>query len=138
DGIDVTTRRSEAMAHTNFAAVYATLPGTMTVYENLSVFSLMYDVKNRRQRIGEVIHEFDLEAFRNQKCGSLSSGEQTRVNLAKAMLNKPPPLLLDEPPASLDPSTAHDIRSKIRSFAAESAGGVRCTVHNSLEVEEVC
>src|ERR1700758_5047475 len=94
DGIDITTHRSEAMMRTNFAAVYATLPGNMTVVENLNVFSLMYDVKNRRQRINEVIAEYDLEPFRNQKCGSLSSGEQTRVNLAKAMLNKPTLLLL--------------------------------------------
>jgi len=138
DGIDITTRRSEALARTNFAAVYATLPGNMTVHENLNVFSLMYDVKNRRQRINEVIQEFDLEALRQQKCGTLSSGEQTRVNLAKAMLNKPTLLLLDEPTASLDPSTAHDIRAEIRSFAAESTGGVLWTSHNMNEVEEVC
>jgi ABC-2 type transport system ATP-binding protein len=138
DGIDITTRRSEAMARTNFAAVYATLPGNMTVYENLHVFSLMYDVPNPRQRISEVIEEFDLEPFRKQKCGSLSSGEQTRVNLAKAMLNKPTLLLLDEPTASLDPSTAHDIRAKIRSFAANGTSGVLWTSHNMNEVEEVC
>jgi len=138
DGIDITARRSEAIARTNFAAVYATLPGNMTVVENLNVFSLMYDVKNRHQRIKEVIEEFDLEPFRKQKCGSLSSGEQTRVNLAKAMLNKPTLLLLDEPTASLDPSTAHDIRAKIRSFAAEGTSGVLWTSHNMNEVEEVC
>ena len=138
DGIDITTRRSEAMARTNFAAVYAALPGNMTVYENLQVFSLMYDVENRHQRINEVIQEYDLERFRNQKCGTLSSGEQTRVNLAKAMLNKPTLLLLDEPTASLDPSTAHDIRAKIRSFAAEGTSGVLWTSHNMSEVEEVC
>jgi len=110
----------------------------MSVYENLQVFSLMYDVKNRRQRINEVIQEFDLDALRNQKCGSLSSGEQTRVNLAKAMLNKPTLLLLDEPTASLDPSTARDIRAKIRSFAAQGTSGVLWTSHNMNEVEEVC
>lgn len=138
DGIDITTRRSEAMARTNFAAVYATLPGNMTVYENLHVFGLMYDVRNLRQRIVEVIEEFDLAALRNQKCGSLSSGEQTRVNLAKAMLNKPTLLLLDEPTASLDPATARDIRQKIRRFPSENEGGVLWTSHNMNEVEAVC
>lgn len=138
DGIDIVKQRSAAMSRTNFAAVYATLPGNMSVYENLHVFGLMYDVKDLKARIEDLIREFDLTAFRNQKCGSLSSGEQTRVNLAKAMLNRPHLLLLDEPTASLDPSTARDIRGKIRDFAAKSDGGVLWTSHNMNEVEEVC
>jgi ABC-2 type transport system ATP-binding protein len=138
DGIDIAARRSEALARANFAAVYASLPGNMSVTENLHVFGLMYDVKDLPQRIDDLIREYDLEPFRHQKCGALSSGEQTRVNLAKAMLNKPRLLLLDEPTASLDPSVAHDIRSKIRAFAAESQGGVLWTSHNMNEVEEVC
>jgi len=138
DGVNIAEERSKALERTNFAAVYATLPGNMTVYQNLHVFGLMYDVKNLRSRIEEVIHEYDLGPLRNQKCGTLSSGEQTRVNLAKAMLNRPRLLLLDEPTASLDPSVAHDIREKIRSFAKESDGGVLWTSHNMSEVEEVC
>jgi ABC-2 type transport system ATP-binding protein len=138
DGIDIATHRAQALERANFAAVYAALPGNMTIYENLRVFGLMYDIKNLRQRIEDLIREFDLEAFRNQKCGALSSGEQTRVNLAKAMLNKPRLLLLDEPTASLDPSVAQDIRTKIRSFASESHSGVLWTSHNMNEVETVC
>jgi len=138
DGIDISAQRSRALERTNFAAVYATLPGNMTVYENLRVFGLMYDVKNLHQRIDDLVREFDLERLRKQKCGTLSSGEQTRVNLAKAMLNKPRLLLLDEPTASLDPSAARDIRAKIRRFAAETVGGVLWTSHNMHEVEEVC
>jgi len=138
DNIDINTDRSAAMSRTNFAAVYATLPGNMTVAQNLHVFGLMYDVPDLKKRIEDLIVEYDLIALRTQKCGSLSSGEQTRVNLAKAMLNKPRLLLLDEPTASLDPSTARDIRNKIRDFAAKSKGGVLWTSHNMHEVEEVC
>ena len=138
DGIDISAQRSQALERTNFAAVYAALPGNMTVYENLRVFGLMYDVQNLSQRIEDLIHEFDLEPLRKQKCGTLSSGEQSRVNLAKAMLNKPRLFLLDEPTASLDPSIARDIRAKIRNFAANTMGGVLWTSHNMHEVEEVC
>jgi ABC-2 type transport system ATP-binding protein len=99
---------------------------------------MLYDVPEARARIEALIGEFDLSALRHKKCGVLSSGEQTRVNLAKAMLNKPKLLLLDEPTASLDPSTARDIRAKIRSLAADSGVGVLWTSHNMHEVQEVC
>ncbi len=138
DGIDISAARSQALARTNFAAVYAALPGNMTVMENLRVFGLMYDVQDLSQRIESVITTFDLAPFRRQKCGALSSGEQMRVNLAKAMLNSPRLLLLDEPTASLDPSAARDIRDKIRAFAAENESGVLWTSHNMHEVEVVC
>ena len=76
--------------------------------------------------------------FRDTRCGLLSSGEQTRVSLAKAMLNRPSLLLLDEPTASLDPATARDIRARIRQLVADGCGGVLWTSHNMAEVEEVC
>jgi ABC-2 type transport system ATP-binding protein len=99
---------------------------------------MMYEVEHLSTRIDELIEEFDLVRFRNTKCGVLSSGEQTRVSLAKAMLNRPRLLLLDEPTASLDPSTALDIRARIRDFAARGSGAVLWTTHNMYEVEEVC
>ncbi|MCU1284508.1 MAG: heme transporter ATP-binding protein [Acidobacteriales bacterium] len=137
-GTDLSRHRSAALGCTNFAAVYAQLPGNLTVYQNLRVFGLIYGVKNLAARIDELIDHFDLERFRNTKCGVLSSGEQTRVSLAKAMLNKPRLLLLDEPTASLDPSTALGIRARIRDFAASASGGVLWTTHNMYEVQEVC
>ncbi len=137
-GIDVTRRRRQALAHSNFAAVYAALPGNLTVSQNLRVFSLIYCVPNPSERIEAVLSQFDLARFRNVRCGVLSSGEQTRVSLAKALLNDPQLLLLDEPTASLDPATARDIRQKIREFASRGAGGVLWTSHNMYEVEEVC
>ncbi len=138
EGVDLTTHRSQALERTNFAAVYAPLPGNLTVAQNLRVFGLMYGVMNLAARIEELLVEYDLVAFRNVKCGVLSSGEQTRVALAKAMLNQPRLLLLDEPTASLDPSTARDIRTRIRDFAARGTGGVLWTSHNMYEVQEVC
>ncbi len=85
-----------------------------------------------------LLQQFDLGKFRDVKCGVLSSGEQTRVSLAKAMLNLPQLLLLDEPTASVDPAIARDIRNKIKEFAACSTGGVLWTSHNMHEVADVC
>lgn len=137
-GIELASHRSRALSCTNFAAVYAPLPGNLTVYENLRVFALLYGLKNFKARLESVLAEFDLERFRNVKCGLLSSGEQTRVGLAKAMLNSPRLLLLDEPTASIDPASARDIRRTIRAFAQKAQIGVLWTSHNMYEVEEVC
>jgi ABC-2 type transport system ATP-binding protein len=138
EGLSVARERSRALSCTNFAAVYAPLPGNLTVYQNLRVFGLIYDVEKLVARIETLLDEFELRAFRDVKCGVLSSGEQTRVSLAKAMLNRPHLLLLDEPTASLDPATARDIRTRIRELTRAGAGGVLWTSHNMYEVEEVC
>ena len=138
EGVDIATKRSQVLARTNFAAVYAPLPGNLTVVQNLKFFGMIYGVKNLSSRIEILIEQFDLEGFRNTKCGVLSSGEQTRVGLAKALLNNPRLLLLDEPTASLDPSVAREIRLKIREFAAQGEGGVLWTSHNMYEVADVC
>jgi ABC-2 type transport system ATP-binding protein len=138
DGCDLAKRRRQALSRTNFAAVYAPLPGNLTVAQNLRVFGMLYCVPMLSRRIEEVLTEFDLVRFRDTKCGVLSSGEQTRVALAKAMLNRPRLLLLDEPTASLDPATAREIRASIREFAERSDVGVLWTSHNMIEVAEVC
>jgi ABC-2 type transport system ATP-binding protein len=137
-GENLAENRSRALTHTNFAAVYATLPGNLTVAENLRFFGMIYEVANLSRRIEESLTEFELERFRDVKCGVLSSGEQTRVSLAKALLNRPRLLLLDEPTASLDPATAADVRETIRKFASRDRGGVLWTSHNMYEVEGVC
>ena len=138
EGVDLSSHRSQALERTNFAAVYTPLPGNLTVEQNLRIFGLLYGVRKLPLRIAMLLEQFDLEGFRNVKCGALSSGEQTRVSLAKAMLNGPNLLLLDEPTASLDPATARDIRARIRDFAAQGRTGVLWTSHNMYEVEEVC
>ena len=138
EGLDIAKQRSRALDCTNFAAVYAPLPGNLTVYQNLRVFGLIYGVKDLPKRIEDLLREFELERFRDMKSGVLSSGEQTRLCLAKAMLNQPHLLLLDEPTASLDPATAQEIRAKIRHFADHRRCGVLWTSHNMYEVEDVC
>lgn len=137
-GLPLASARRAALSRTNFAAVYAPLPGNLTVLQNLMVFGRLYGVKQLRARIEVLLAEFDLLKFRDTKCGVLSSGEQTRVALAKAMLNQPALLLLDEPTASLDPATARDIRERIKAFATGGTSGVLWTSHNMQEVEAVC
>jgi ABC-2 type transport system ATP-binding protein len=138
EGIDLESHRSRALERTNFAAVYAPVPGNLTVYQNLRIFGMIYGVQDLSRRIEELLEQFDLAKFRNVKSGVLSSGEQTRVGLAKAMLNRPRLLLLDEPTASLDPAVAQEVRSQIREFVAQGHGGVLWTSHNMYEVAEVC
>lgn len=138
EGCDLASERSKALARTNFSAVYAPLPGNLTVEQNLRFFGMLYDVPSLSARIETMLKNFDLLRFRRTKCGLLSSGEQTRVSLAKAMLNSPYLLLLDEPTASIDASTADIIRQRIRRFANEEQGAVLWTSHNMYEVEAVC
>ena len=138
DGIDLVARRSGALSRTNFAAVYAQLPGNLTVTQNLRVCGMLYEVPNLEARIEELLTEFELGRFRDTKCGVLSSGEQTRVGLAKALINRPKLLLLDEPTASLDPSSAQLVRERIVAYAKSGQGGVLWTSHNMHEVAAVC
>lgn len=138
EGVDISANRALALERTNFAAVYAPLPGNLTLAQNLRVFGRLYGVKDLPVRIGDLLDEFDLKDREHVKCGVLSSGEQTRLSLIKAMLNRPRLLLLDEPTASLDPATARDIRAKIREYAAQDNVGVLWTSHNMYEVADVC
>jgi ABC-2 type transport system ATP-binding protein len=138
DGHDLLRRRSAALSCTNFSAVYAALPGNLSIEENLRVFGLLYEVPDLARRIEDLLTRFDLVHFRRTKAGLLSSGEQTRLTLAKALLNRPKLLLLDEPTASIDPATARGIRGTIQAFAQENGSAVLWTSHNMYEVEEVC
>jgi ABC-2 type transport system ATP-binding protein len=138
NGRDLARERCQALSSTNFAAVYAPLPGNLTVRQNLRVFGMLYGVRHLAGRIDAMLERFDLAALADTRCGVLSSGEQTRVALAKAMLNHPRLLLLDEPTASLDPASARDIRASICAFAAEGSGCVLWTSHNMHEVQDVC
>jgi ABC-2 type transport system ATP-binding protein len=138
EGFDVRTDRQRALARTNFCAVYAPVPGNLTVEQNLRIFGMLYSVRGLRARIESLLDSFDLQRFRRVKCGTLSSGEQTRVALAKAFLNEPCLLLLDEPTASLDPSAALEVRERIREYATTHEVAVLWTSHNMHEVEATC
>ena len=138
EGVDFAENRVLALERTNFAAVYAPLPGNLTVSQNLRVFGRLYGVKDLPVRMGDLLAEFDLKDREHVKCGVLSSGEQTRLSLVKALLSRPRILLLDEPTASLDPASARDIRAKIREYAAQNQVGVLLTSHNMYEVADVC
>jgi ABC-2 type transport system ATP-binding protein len=138
DGLAVPGERAKALPRMNFAAVHAPLPGNLTVEENLRVFGLLYGVTPLRARVEALLAQFGLLPFRRVRCGALSSGEQTRAGLAKAMLNRPRLLLLDEPTASLDPATARETRALIRAYLREEGGCALWASHNMREVEEVC
>ncbi len=138
DEVDIAKDRARALERTNFAAVYAALPGNLTVRENLLFFGLLYGVGALRARVDPLLEEFDLTRLQKTKCGLLSSGEQTRAALAKALVNRPKLLLLDEPTASLDPSAAQIVREKIKGLATKERCGILWTSHNMYEVEAVC
>jgi ABC-2 type transport system ATP-binding protein len=130
--------RSEVMGSVNFAAVYAHVPANLTVRQNLHVFGLLYEVRDLKEKLKDLQREFDLEGFIDTKSGLLSSGELSRLNLAKALINQPCLLLLDEPTASLDPSIAQLIRERIKAYVSRTRAGIVWTSHNMNEIEAVC
>lgn len=137
-GKELARERSAISRQVNFAAVYAHVPLNLTVRQNLRVFALLYEVKHPKRRVEELLSQFDLESFADSKAGLLSSGELSRLSLAKAVINEPKLLLLDEPTASLDPSIAQMIRERIRGYVRESGTAVLWTSHNMREIEAVC
>jgi ABC-2 type transport system ATP-binding protein len=137
-GKDIKERHSEVASNMNFAAVYAQVPPNLTVWQNLFVFGLLYGIKDLKQKIKNIVKEFELEEFIEKKAGLLSSGELSRLNLAKAVMNEPCLLLLDEPTASLDPNIAELVREKIKDYVKKTGAAVLWTSHNMREIEVVC
>jgi ABC-2 type transport system ATP-binding protein len=137
-GKNMKGHRSEISKNINFAAVYAHMPANLTVWQNLYVFGLLYEVGGLKERIRSLLREFDLVNFADTKAGLLSSGESCRLNLAKAILNRPRLLLLDEPTASLDPSHSQLIRQRIVEYAERTKAAILWTSHNMQEIEAVC
>ncbi|MFP3880030.1 MAG: ABC transporter ATP-binding protein [Dehalococcoidia bacterium] len=129
--------REELLSMMNFTAPYSVLPYNLTASEALKVYSLLYGVRNYRERVGFLIDEFDLGWLADKKVGQLSSGEQMRIGIAKAFVNSPGLLLLDEPTASLDPVIARGLRAKILKLVRKAGGAILWTSHNMREIEQV-
>jgi len=137
-GHDMASRRYDALPATNFSSPYAELPGRLTVWENLRVYAGLYGVRNSRQRIRELAAELDLAGLLPRRANTLSAGQKSRLSLAKAMLNRPKVLFLDEPTASLDPDTADWIRGYLEDYRRETGAAILLASHNMPEVERLC
>jgi len=130
--------REEILEQINFSSTYTDFPWTLTVRENLTFFSYLYDIKDRTQRIKKIVDSFKLNDLFNQQMQDLSAGQKTRVNLAKALINYPKVLLLDEPTSSLDPDVAKYVREFLFHERKQFQISIVLTSHNMAEVEEVC
>lgn len=137
-GEDMLRHRHRVLPRMNLTSPYVDLPQRLTVRENLSVYARLYGIRSRRQRIDKLIADFDLQPLEERRYGTLSAGQKTRVALAKALLNTPELLLLDEPTASLDPDTADFVRGYLLNFQAESGATMLMASHNMPEVERLC
>jgi ABC-2 type transport system ATP-binding protein len=137
-GHDMAHDRFAALARMNYSSPYVALPMRLTVAENLAVYGHLYNVPDLSTRISDLAHEFDLKSLLDRRAGALSAGQKTRVALAKALINRPDLLLLDEPTASLDPDTADYVRSRLEAYRAESGAAILLASHNMSEVERLC
>jgi ABC-2 type transport system ATP-binding protein len=137
-GLDFERHREEILQRVNFTSPYVAFPFRLTVLENLRVFARIYAIADARRRIGELLTMFGIEKLRDKPIARLSSGENTRVGLAKALMNDPEVLLLDEPTAYLDPEIAHDVKEILLRAQRERGTTILYTSHNMFEVERLC
>ncbi|MGB2681879.1 MAG: ABC transporter ATP-binding protein, partial [Candidatus Competibacter sp.] len=137
-GEEIPRHRHRVLPRMNFSSPYMDLPQRLTVNENLTVYARLYGVRRIRERLAALGQELDIEAFFKRPYGSLSAGQKTRVALAKALLNEPEILLLDEPTASLDPDTADRMRSILTAYRDRGGATLLLASHNMSEVERLC
>ena len=138
NGQNIENNRTSLLEKMNFISPYAELPKKLTVEENLKVYGRLYGVKNLKDKIYNLMKKLNLTQFITRKTGELSSGQKNRVSLAKALINDPEILLLDEPTASLDPDVGDYIRKIIEDFAANKGTTILLASHNMNEVERLC
>ena len=138
NGQNIENNRTSLLEKMNFISPYAELPKKLTVEENLKVYGRLYGVKNLKDRIYNVMKKLNLTQFITRKTGELSSGQKNRVSLAKALINDPEILLLDEPTASQDPDVGDYIRKIIEDFATNKGTTILLASHNMNEVERLC
>lgn len=137
-GIDMLRHRHAALAKMNFSSPYVDLPRRLSVRENLEVYGRLYGVTQLRRRIATVAGDLDVETFLDRPLGALSAGQRTRVAIAKALLNDPRLLLLDEPTASLDPDSGDWVRNYLEAYRRTSGATILLASHNMSEVERLC
>ena len=137
-GAEMPRQRYQVLHRMNFESPYIDMPHRLTVRQNLTVFGRLYAVPALAERIAAIAGELDLMEFLDRPTGSLSAGQKTRVALAKALVNSPDVLLLDEPTASLDPDTADWVRSRLEDYRRERGATVLLASHNMNEVERLC
>ncbi|MGH7049629.1 MAG: ABC transporter ATP-binding protein [Acetobacteraceae bacterium] len=137
-GHDMAKDRFPALQRMNFSSPYVALPQRLTVAENLRVYGHLYSVPRLEQRIAALAEELELGSLLNRPVGELSAGQKTRAALAKALINRPEVLLLDEPTASLDPDTADWVRGWLERYRADSGAAILLASHNMAEVERLC
>jgi ABC-2 type transport system ATP-binding protein len=137
-GEDMLRHRYRVLGRMNFSSPYFDLPQRLTVRQNLTVYARLYGVRNLRDRIGVLAAELDLEDLMDRPFRNLSAGQKTRVLMAKAMINEPELLLLDEPTASLDPESADRIRGYLESYRDRTGAAILLASHNMPEVERMC
>ncbi len=137
-GADMACDRHRVLGRMNFESPYVDMPHRLTVRQNLDVFARLYGIPDRRGRIAELGERLDLAGFFDRPAGRLSAGQKTRVALAKALLNRPEVLLLDEPTASLDPDTADWVRGVIEDYRRDCDATILLASHNMAEVERLC
>ena len=130
--------RDQILSRFNFASPYVELPKKLTVKQNLEIYGRLYGIKNLSERINEISNDLDIKNFFDWKTGELSSGQKNRVSLAKALINKPEILLLDEPTASLDPDIGDFVRSYIQDYKSKNKVTILLASHNMSEVERLC
>ena len=138
NGQNIENNRTNLLEKMNFISPYIELPKKLTVEENLKVYGRLYGVKNLESKISELMEKLNLTQFKKRKTGELSSGQKNRVSLAKALVNDPEILLLDEPTASLDPDVSDYIRTFIEDFASKKGTTILLASHNMNEVERLC
>ena len=138
NGMDIENHRISLLHKMNFISPYIELPKKLTVKQNLIVYGKLYSVKNLNERINFLANKLRLENFLNNITGELSSGQKNRVSLAKALINDPTVLLLDEPTASLDPETGDFIRTFLENYKKEKKISVLLASHNMSEVKRLC
>ncbi|PPR10801.1 MAG: ABC transporter ATP-binding protein NatA [Alphaproteobacteria bacterium MarineAlpha11_Bin1] len=137
-GADILRHRYKILPRINFSSPYVDLPKRLTSRENLMVYSKLYGIPEPKERITALALDLDIDDFLDRPFGELSSGQKTRVSLAKSLLNEPDLLFLDEPTASLDPDTADWVRTYLMEFQRDRKGTILLASHNMSEVERMC